>query len=299
MSSSRSKERDAPDDKAAIMDVTMDDSATVSGPQGSGIGRRPAGMPTTRVRQVLELPGKILRSWTIERRFRAALFPDRSELRGYERELRESGLVDHLHEQRRYFLETTKGVNARGVPYILGTINEVAGGRLYAVIRKFRPQIAVETGVCAGFSTSFILQAMQKNGSGYLHSIDLPEVVGEEYREGVFWEGKGGAAAPPGKSSGWAVPEPLKPRWELTIGKTQEQLPPLLDRLGTIDFFMHDSEHSYECMMFEFVQAYDHLRAGGVLMTDDTKWNDSFFDFAKAKARRTTEITKNVALLVK
>ena len=280
------------------MDVTMADSATTSGSRGR-IGRRPAGMRTTRVGRILEIPGKLLRTWTIERNFRAALFPDASELRTYRQELRESGLVDHLHEQRRYFVETTKGMTARGVPYIIGTINELAGERLYAIIRKFQPQMAVETGVCAGFSTAFILQALQKNGTGRLHSIDLPEVVGEEYSDGVFWEGKGGAVAPPGKSSGWAVPEALKSRWELITGKTQEELPPLLERLGTIDFFMHDSEHSYECMMFEYVTAYDRLRAGGVLMTDDTKWNDSFFDFAKTKGKRTTEITKNVALLVK
>src|SRR5262245_53001084 len=179
------------------MDVTMADSATTPGPRGK-IGRRPAGMKTTQLGRLLEIPGKLLRTWSIERNFRGDLFPDRSELRTYQDELRQSGLVDHLHEQRRYFVETTKGETARGIPYIIGTINELAGERLYAIIRKFRPQLAVETGVCAGFSTAFILQAMQKNGSGRLHSIDLPEVVGEEYGKEVFWEGKGGAVAPPG-----------------------------------------------------------------------------------------------------
>lgn len=281
------------------MDLTMNESATVSGTKKVKIGRRDAGMPTTAAQRILELPGKWFRTWQIERGFRTSLFSGRAELQGYLDELRQSGLVDHLREKRRYFLETTKGVNSRGVPYIAGTINELAGSRLYAVIRKFQPEIAVETGVCAGFSTSFILQAMQKNGKGRLHSIDFPEVAGEEHGDDVFWEGKGGAVTPAGKSSGWAVPEALQARWELILGKTQEQLPPLLERLGTIDFFMHDSEHSYECMMFEYVQAYGHLRDGGVLMTDDTKWNDSFFDFAKSKNHRAIEVTKNVALFVK
>ena len=45
-------------------------------------------------------------------------------------------------------------------------------------------------------------------------------------------------------------------RWSLTIGRSQDELPTLLERLGEIDLFVHDSEHSYECMDFEFRAAW-------------------------------------------
>ena len=45
-----------------------------------------------------------------------------------------------------------------------------------------------------------------------------------------------------------AIPPELKQRWTLILGRSQEELPPLLERLGTIDSFMHDSEHSFECV---------------------------------------------------
>jgi len=53
--------------------------------------------------------------------------------------------------------------------------------------------VAVETGVCNGVSTAFLLLALERNGDGELYSIDLPEIAGEEYEQGTFWDGKGGA----------------------------------------------------------------------------------------------------------
>jgi len=44
----------------------------------------------------------------------------------------------------------------------------------YALVRLVQPTLVVETGVCDGFSSRFLLLAMQRNGQGTLHSIDLP-----------------------------------------------------------------------------------------------------------------------------
>ena len=60
------------------------------------------------------------------------------------------------------------------------------------------------------------------------------------------------------------------------IGRSQEVLPPLLQELGQIDFFMHDSEHSYECMQFEMRLAAEHLAPGAPLVVDDANWNSAF-----------------------
>lgn len=45
---------------------------------------------------------------------------------------------------------------------------------LYLLIRAIKPAIVVETGVAAGISSSHILKALCDNGSGFLHSVDLP-----------------------------------------------------------------------------------------------------------------------------
>jgi predicted O-methyltransferase YrrM len=161
-------------------------------------------------------------------------------------------------------------------PYYLSSMPTKTARKLYRLLRDRQPTICVETGVCNGTSTAVILQALERNGHGRLYSIDFPEFTNST---GEFWH-KGGAVIPQGKEPGWLVPEHLRSRWELIIGRSQDELEPLLDRLGTIDFFLHDSEHSYECMMFEFAAAMRHLREGGVLASDDADWNTAFGDFA-------------------
>ena len=71
----------------------------------------------------------------------------------------------------------------------------------------------------------------------------------------------------------------MRGNWELLDGSTLELLPGLLERLGAIDFFVHDSEHSYECMSFEYEAAIKSLRPGGVLMSHDIYATDAVPDF--------------------
>lgn len=55
---------------------------------------------------------------------------------------------------------------------------------------------------------------------------------------------------------------------------------PLLEQLGKINMFIHDSQHSYENMMFEYITAWNHLKEGGILLSDDTNLNRAFIDFS-------------------
>lgn len=219
-----------------------------------------------------------------------------------EREIEASGLVAHLEEQAALFWRTAQG-STRGHRYNTGRATGRDGYgeglRLYAVLRKLRPAIAVETGVCNGVSTAFLLLALDANGAGELWSVDLPEIAGEDYEPGTFWDGKGGAVVPAGKKPGWMIPERLRDRWHLNLGRSQDELPGVLEQLGTIDFFMHDSEHSEACMRFEFESAWPRLGAGGVLAADDVTVNTAFADFASAHDREPIEIGPKLALLVK
>ena len=219
-----------------------------------------------------------------------------------EEEIRRSGLVEYLEEQAARFWSTVHG-ETRGHRYNTGRATGRDGYgeglRLYAVLRKLRPAVAVETGVCNGVSTAFLLLALVENGVGELWSVDLPEFAGEDYEPGTFWDGKGGAVVPAGEEPGWMVPADLRSRWHLVLGRSQDALPPLLDRLGPIDFFMHDSEHSEACMRLEFDTAWAALQDDGVLAADDVTVNEAFSSFATAQGREPIEIGPKLALIVK
>ena len=221
----------------------------------------------------------------------------------YETEIRTSGLIEHLEEQAAFFWDTVRGETQRGQRYNTGRVTGrdgyQEGLRLYGLVRGLGPRVAVETGVCNGVSTAFLLLALERNGSGELHSIDLPEVAGEEYAKETFWDGKGGAVIPPGKEPGWMVPAELRRRWHLVLGRSQDELPALLERVDEIDLFMHDSEHSYECMRFEFASAWSALRAGGVLIADDVNVNSAWDEFTREVGRAPHALGPKLAMIVK
>jgi len=159
---------------------------------------------------------------------------------------------------------------------------DIDGAILYLLCRVVRPRCIVETGVQHGLFSSYILKALNDNQYGELYSIDLPN---KEYMSSV---GKIETPLPEGLGSGWLVPAYLRSRWELLLGNSKELLPGLLDRLGQIDIFLHDSEHTYEMMMFEYEQAWKHLGTNGVLVSDDIDMSNAFEGFARMHGRKYT-----------
>ena len=149
-----------------------------------------------------------------------------------------------------------------------GLMDFTCGALIYKIVILFKPQIVVETGVANGASSTFILSAMEANGFGELYSIDW-----EKNAEYSF--------VPKGKKTGWMVPEKLRERWHLSIGRTDEVLEPMLKKLGQIDLFFHDSDHSYDTMMFEYKTAWPYLNLNGILLSDDSRMNTAFDEFSK------------------
>ncbi|MCX6165091.1 MAG: class I SAM-dependent methyltransferase, partial [Ignavibacteriae bacterium] len=132
---------------------------------------------------------------------------------------------------------------------------------LYYLIRKKKPEIVVETGVWYGISTSVILKALNENKKGFLYSIDLPayfEDGGYTDENPYLSEEERTSSLPPSRSPGFIVSDYLKDRWKLILGDSKIHLPILLEQLGKIDIFLHDSLHSYENMTFEFNIARKH-----------------------------------------
>lgn len=224
-----------------------------------------------------------------------ALDRDSRHIENCARELQDSGLLHELDEKAQ-FLQNELRQDSRGNRYKPGGIAASQGLYVYSIVRALAPRVVVETGVCNGFSSAFFLQGLTTNGHGRLYSIDLPRFVGDT-TSSAHHEGSR-SAVPAGFEPGWVVSEDLKERWELILGPTQDLLPNLLDRISPIDLFMHDSDHSYDCMTFEFAAAYPHLTSGGILMSHDTHRNSAFKEFAKARRARMFKI-EGMGVLIK
>ncbi|HLW60004.1 MAG TPA: class I SAM-dependent methyltransferase [bacterium] len=137
---------------------------------------------------------------------------------------------------------------------------------VWYVVRHLRPACIVETGVARGFTTRVILEALERNGSGHLWSIDLPPALKPELHRQV----------------GAAVLDRLRHRWSYLKGSSAQRLPGLLARLGQIDLFIHDSRHTERTVRFELDRAWAALRPGGVLIVDDIDLNRGFASFTRA-----------------
>ncbi len=135
---------------------------------------------------------------------------------------------------------------------------------IWCLTRHLRPANVVETGVARGFTSRFILDALELNGTGHLWSIDLP-VQQENIQDQI----------------GSAIPDRLRHRWSLIKGSSRQHLSPLLSKLGQIDLFIHDSSHTGFTVRFEMDRAWQALRPGGAIVVDDIDDNWGFYTFAQ------------------
>jgi predicted O-methyltransferase YrrM len=199
--------------------------------------------------------------------------------------LAEAKTVPHADEvfQRKDFIEKyMKDLSAKYQAfYQPGWVNLDDALFLYWVVRKMKPKVIVQTGVCNGLSSAFMMLALAKNGpDGTLHVIDMPPVFDSKSDD---WKAKGkvyGVVIPEGKTSGWIVPDAYRNRFEVLNGDAKDLLPGLLAKLGKVDMFYHDSDHTYDHMMFEFREAKKYLTKHGIMVSDDISWNASLWDFA-------------------
>jgi Methyltransferase domain len=133
----------------------------------------------------------------------------------------------------------------------------------YVLTRALRPEVVVETGVANGVTSSFLLQALELNGTGELHSIDL---------------------APPGTDPslvGRLVPAELRGRWTLHRGASKNVLPGLLSRLGPIGLFVHDSRHTWRNVSRELRTVSPRLARPAAVIVDDAERHSALPDWAE------------------
>jgi predicted O-methyltransferase YrrM len=197
----------------------------------------------------------------------------------------EASSVPHAGQvfERRAFVEryVSELASKYRAHYVPGWVNLDDAIFLYWLVRQAKPRRIVQTGVCNGLSAAFMMLALAKNGpEGRLHVIDLPPVFNPT---DPAWTVAGtvyGVIIPEGKISGWLVPDAYRDRFEVWNGDAKDLLPKMIDEVDSIDFFFHDSDHTYDHMMFEFRQVKRKLTKGGLLVSDDVSWNASVWDFA-------------------
>ena len=199
--------------------------------------------------------------------------------------LAEASSIPHAGQvfERRAFVERYVSELAAkyGSHYVPGWVNLDDALFLYWLVRQAKPRTIVQTGVCNGLSAAFMMLALVKNGpEGRLRVIDLPPVFDPD---DPAWTVAGtvyGVVIPEGKTSGWLVPDAYRDRFEVWNGDAKDLLPKMVDEVDSIDFLFHDSDHTYDHMMFEFRQVKRKLTKGGLLVSDDVSWNASVWDFA-------------------
>ena len=141
-------------------------------------------------------------------------------------------------------------------------------GRItWCLTRHLRPERVVETGVARGLTTRVLLEALVRNGSGRLWSIDLPPLLETGLAE----------------ETAAAVPERLRDRWTLIRGSSRRMLPRLVSELGRIDLFVHDSMHTARNLRFELERVWPALTPGGAVLIDDVEKNVATGEFLQAR----------------
>jgi predicted O-methyltransferase YrrM/uncharacterized protein YoxC len=199
--------------------------------------------------------------------------------------LEEAKTVPHSNQvfERRdyienYLQELTRKYHAH---YSAGWVNLEDALFLYWLVRQLKPTTIVQTGVCNGLSSAFMMLGLVKNGGqGRLYAIDLPPVFNPKDAAWTVRDRVYGVVIPEGVSSGWMVPDAYRDRFEVWTGDAKSLLPKMVDKVDAIDLFYHDSDHTYGHMMFEFREAKRKLKRGGVIVADDISWNASVWDFA-------------------
>jgi len=153
---------------------------------------------------------------------------------------------------------------------------------LYIACRILQPHIIIETGVNTGLSSAMILLALKKNNKGHLYSIDLPI---EETKKFLL-----------NKAVGWLVPDSLKERWTLELGDSKKILPKILNNLKRCDIFLHDSDHSYAHMIWEYETVWPFLKKA--LLSDDINQHTAFDDFVEKYHCRSLKFSERMGLVV-
>ena len=128
---------------------------------------------------------------------------------------------------------------------------------IYFLCRYKKPDVFVETGVAAGWSSYAALLALEKNKKGVLYSSDFPYFRFED----------------PEKFIGILVPNELKKNWSLDVRGDRKALPGIVSKCSSIDIFHYDSDKSYAGREFALKSVSAKLSERAIIIMDDIQDN--------------------------
>ncbi|MHB1435703.1 MAG: class I SAM-dependent methyltransferase [Thermoplasmata archaeon] len=231
--------------------------ASSTAPPGDSVPRaRPNGRPPALLSPAARRDSRrrmlLLRSAALDRIVRLARAP-RSALVPLRRELRGSDLPNLLLDR------------GAGPAYVRELPQ---GALLYLLVRLLRPARVLETGIRPGYSTAWILAALEANRFGELTSLGPGPTAGR---------GRGVADA----TVGQMVAPRLRSRWTLVLGNTEARLRSLLDRGDRIDLFFYDNGPDPHRAAVELRWAWAALSPRGVLLAHHVDAHPAWNEFCR------------------
>lgn len=137
---------------------------------------------------------------------------------------------------------------------------------LYVLVRACQPERVVETGVRPGYSTAWILAALERNGRGELFSIGPGTLAGR-------------ASGIPMGTVGEFVPPALRSRWTLVLGNSTDRLSEVLRSAGPVDLFFSDNGPDADRSKFELRKAWGAMAPGGLVVAHHIDANRAWAEF--------------------
>lgn len=160
--------------------------------------------------------------------------------------------------------EFATALECRARPILADIGLPMGGGGHYALLyfltRFTRPNVVVETGVAAGWSSAAVLQALEDVGSGELHSSDFPYF----------------RLPNPERLVGILVDENLKTRWHLHVRGDRLNLPSIMSVIDRIDLLHYDSDKSVRGRGRAMRLAVPMLSPSAIVVIDDVQDNHHF-----------------------
>ena len=139
----------------------------------------------------------------------------------------------------------------------------------WCAVLHTRPKVVIETGVAHGVTSRIVLEALRQVDRGHLWSIDLPFPFDSQLHA----------------DTGAAVTDDCRPRWSYLEGSSRQRLPRLVEEVGHVELFIHDSLHTAKNTLFEMNQVASAMPPGGVMVVDDIGIHTGFATFARQASR--------------
>ena len=121
----------------------------------------------------------------------------------------------------------------------VGQYDWFAGQVLYALVRAEKPRTVIEFSTSSGYSTTFIARALERNGVGALHTVDIDA---QAQRAAGAWLERNG----------------LRARVQMHTGDCRDVVPGLLR--NPVDLLFIDTLHSFDIAEWYFAEVIPRLR---------------------------------------